>query len=114
MEHNYLEFRCPQCGSLLCKYVDQEKPYAAEIKCQKRGCSTINIRANCVPTNLLELRWQHIDEKKSEKWGSTTMCNKLLSKIVPGTNIEVKCPRCKNMTISLEQFPALLPETTDE
>ena len=67
-----------------------------------------------VPTNLLELRCQHIDEKKSEKWGSTTMCNKLLSKIVPGTNIEVKCPRCKNMTISLEQFPALLPETTDE
>lgn len=114
MEHKYLEFRCPQCGSLLCKYVDQEKPYAAEIKCQKRGCSTINIRANCVPTNLVELRCQLIDDKKSEKWGSPTVCNKLLAKIVPGTDVEVKCPRCKNKTESLTQFPELLTEIIHE
>ncbi len=111
MVNNYLEFRCPQCGSLLCKYHDQEAPYAAEIKCQKRECNTVNIKANCVPTKLVELRCQLIDEKKSEKWNEQAMCNKLLAKIIPGTDIEVKCPRCKKLTNRLSYFPELLEES---
>ena len=110
----YTEFRCPSCGSLLCKYIDQENPYAVEIKCQKRGCGTVAIRANVVPTKLVELRCSHVDEKKSEKWGAPTICNKLLAKIIPGTDIEIKCPRCKKITYSLDQFPELLSEETYE
>jgi len=54
----YTEFRCPQCSSLLYKYVDSEEPYAGEVKCLKRGCGFVAIRANCVPTKLVELRCQ--------------------------------------------------------
>jgi len=108
------DFRCPACGALLCKYKDTEHSYAVEIKCQKRGCSHINIKANCVPINLMELRCQEVDEKKSGRWGAPTRCNKLLAKIVPGTDIEVKCPRCKKITKSLDQFPELLSEDTYE
>lgn len=113
-EKNYLEFRCPSCGSLLCKYMDIDDAYGVEIKCQKRGCGAVAIRANCVPTKLVELRCSHIDEKKSEKWGTPTVCNKLLSKLVPGTDSEIKCPRCKKITYSLDQFPELLSEETYE
>lgn len=114
MTKKYLDFRCPACGALLCKYVDGNNPYAVEIKCQRRGCSHINIKANCVPINLVELRCQEIDEKKSERWGTPTVCNKLLAKIVPGVDLEVKCPRCKKTTKSLDQFSKLLPENTYE
>ena len=114
MNKKYLDFRCPACGALLCKYKDQQSPYAVEIKCQKRGCSHINIKANCVPINLVELRCQELDEKKSERWGAPTICNKLLAKIVPGADAEVKCPRCKKITHSINQFPELLSEETYE
>jgi len=110
-----LEFRCPDpCGALLCKYEDLENPYAIEIKCQRRGCPNVSIRSNCVPTNLVELRCQHVDVKKSERWGVPTVCNKLLGKIIPGSSTEIKCPRCKNLTISSDQFPDLLPKETYE
>lgn len=111
---DYKEFRCPACSALLCKYTDQEDPYAVEIKCQKRECGSVAIRANCVPTKLVELRCSHIDAKKSEKWGTPTVCNKLLSKVIPGTDTEIKCPRCKQVTYSKEQFPKLLSEETYE
>ena len=113
-EKQYVEFRCPQCSALLYKYVDTEEPYAGEAKCLKRGCGSVAIRANCVPANLVELRCQHIDERKSEKWGSPTVCNKLLAKIIPGSDVETKCPRCKKLTYSLDLFPMLLPEETYE
>ena len=103
----YIEFRCPDpCGALLCKYVDQEAPYSVEIKCQKRGCPNLN--------NVVELRCKHVDHKKSERWGVPTVCNKLLGKIIPGTDVEIKCPRCKNITLSVSQFPELLSEDTYE
>jgi hypothetical protein len=109
----YLEFRCPACSALLCKFKEGETPFAVEVKCQKRGCSHINIKANCVPINLVELRCQEIDEKKSEKWGESTICNKLLAKIVPGTDLEAKCPRCKKITKSIDQYPSIHMEVTN-
>jgi len=116
IDKEYLEFRCEVegCGSLLAKYLDQEEPYGMEIKCQKRGCNSINLRSNCVTTKLVELRCTCIDDKKSERWGTSTVCNKLLSKIIPGSTIEIKCSRCKKITYSINQFPDLLPEEAHE
>ena len=114
-EKDYLEFRCPEpCGALMCKYCDTQEPFAVEIKCQKRSCTNINTKSNCVPTKIVELRCEHIDKKKSERWGNPTVCNKLLARIIPGTDIEIKCPRCKGLTYSLKQFPKLLSEDTYE
>ena len=108
-----ISFRC-ECGSLLCKYIDQEDPFAMEIKCQRRGCPNVNIRANCVPAKLVELRCQYIDNKKSERWGTPTVCNKLLARVIPGSNAEIKCPRCKSLSKSVDQFPELLHEESYE
>ena len=108
-----VEFRC-ECGALLCKYNDQEDPFAMEIKCQRRNCPNVNIRANCVPTKLVELRCQYIDEKKSNRWGVPTVCNKLLARVIPGSDSEVKCPRCKSVTNSIDQFSELLHEESYE
>ena len=113
-DKDYLEFRCPADSSLMAKYVDQQDPYAVEVKCQKRGCVNLNTKSNCIPTKMVELRCEHIDKKKSERWNSPTVCNKLLARIIPGTDIEVKCPRCKGITYSLKQFPKLLSEDTYE
>ena len=84
VDNEYLEFRCEvkDCRSLLAKYLDQADPYGMEIKCQKRGCNSFNLRSNCVTTKLVELRCVNIDDKKSERWGTSTVCNKLLSKII--------------------------------
>ena len=101
---NELEFRCPYCSSLLCKYKESEIPFAIEVKCQKRGCGTVNVRGNCVPMDLLELRCEHMDPKKSEKWGVDTICNKLLAKVVANTSCEIKCPRCKQITRNREDI----------
>ena len=110
MEQDLKEFRCPACWALLAKYRETETPYAIEIKCQKKNCSHINSKTNVVPLHLVDLRCQHIDEKKSKKWGEPTKCNKLLGKIIPGTDVEIKCPRCKKITKALDQFPELIPE----
>jgi len=98
----------------MCKFCDKQEPYAIEIKCQKRSCNNINTKSNCVPTKIVELRCENIDKKKSERWGNPTVCNKLLARIIPGTDIEIKCPRCKGLTYSLKQFPKLLSEDTYE
>ena len=43
-DKDYLEFRCPADSSLMAKYVDQQDPYAVEVKCQKRGCVNLNTK----------------------------------------------------------------------
>jgi len=94
-EEKWIEYRCLQpCGKLLCKYQPTEK-YAIEIKCTRRTCHNINYRGSVITLNLKELRCPNIDPKKSEKAGKPVVCNKLLAKILPGTRIQIKCPRCK-------------------
>jgi len=42
------------------------------------------------------------------------VCNKLLARVIPGSDSEVKCPRCKSVTHSIDQFSELLHEESYE
>ena len=98
-----ISFRCdPPCNAVLGKYSDTgNQPYYFEIKCHRRGCKAIMRRGNILITNrddLVSFRCNHIDRKKSVKFGQETICNKLLAFILPGTDIEIRCPRCGNIS----------------
>jgi len=94
-ETTLTEFHCQRpCGKLLCKYEDTDNPYAFEIKCNNQRCHRVSYHGNCIATNMVEVRCQNIDPKKSAKAGEPVKCNKLLAKVLPGTVLQVKCKRC--------------------
>lgn len=88
-------FHCAyqSCNRILCKYEETDQ-YAFELKCPNSKCKQINYRGNVITANLMELRCPNIDEKKSQKFGQPTVCNKLLGRILPGTHVVIRCPRC--------------------
>jgi len=94
----FIEFKCPpSCGRMLCRYIEKpsNEPYAFEIKCHHHGCNALNYRGNVIVTDSMEeFRCYAIDKKKSVHWGAETVCNKLLARILPGTELEIRCPRC--------------------
>jgi phage FluMu protein Com len=90
----WIEYRCtPPCRKLLCKYIPTDTPYALEVKCTRRNCHSINYRGSVVTLNLQELRCPG-DYLRN---GEVVTCNKLLARILPGTVVQVKCPRCKSL-----------------
>lgn len=88
------EFRCYGCTALLGKYALDPHPWFFEIKCTHSNCKALRSHGNCVPTRLYEFRCTGIDAKRSEKFGEEVICNKLLARVLPGSDIEIKCPRC--------------------
>ena len=119
-----IDHRCV-CGKKLCEYQpNTDGPYAFEIKCSNSKCKKINYHGNVISLNLVELRCPSIDEKRSARFGKSIVCNKLLAKVLPGTRIYVKCPRCgaivsseiiESRLAATEQEPSTsIPETAQE
>ncbi|MGD9697438.1 Com family DNA-binding transcriptional regulator [Acinetobacter sp.] len=95
----WTDYKCtPPCNRLLCKFKPISEPYAFEIKCPGRKCHNINYHGNVISINLTELRCAGIDTKRSAKAGEDIVCGKLLARILPGTQIQIKCPRCGTIT----------------
>lgn len=88
------ELRCaPPCNSLLGKY-DPESDYFIQTKCSQRNCKSISNHGNHAPTSMGEFRCYAVDPKKSERAGHDVVCNKLLAKVSPETDLTTRCPRC--------------------
>lgn len=98
------DFRCSYtpCTALLGKY-NETTEYFIEVKCQQRHCKNVNTRGNVFPSeaSLVQFRCYAVDQKKSERAGEDVVCNKLLAKIFPGTDVEIKCPRCGSLCDSV-------------
>ena len=95
MEKQWTEYRCtPPCNKLLTKYIATDGHYAFEIKCSNSVCKNLNYFGSIITNNLVEFRCSGIDKKKSIKAGHDVVCNKLLARVFPGTQLQIKCPRC--------------------
>ena len=88
------DLRCADpCKALLGKY-DASTEYAIQIKCHQRNCKKLNTIGNFRPSELVEVRCNAIDVRKSKRAGVDTICNKLLAKVAAGTLVQIRCPRC--------------------
>jgi len=99
------EFRCYGCFSLLGVYAIQDDPWFFEIKCTDSTCKALRSHGNVVPMRLYEFRCQGRDDKRSEKFGKDITCNKLLGRVLPGTDFERKCPRCGALANAKDRQP---------
>lgn len=106
-QQSLTDFRCPPpCNGLLGCYLEADgTPYAFEIKCHRHKCRRLDYRGNVIMQEPVEFRCDAVDKKRSEKWEKDIVCNKLLARIVPGTVLEIKCPRCGTLVNSRRLAP---------